>query len=120
MEEKATREIWEKRVERWADSGLTANDYASELGISAASLKWWKWRLAAEADGRTLAKKSGRRRVRRRASVTPMSFVEIPTPVTSPRASIEVVLPSRVRIRLRGDVETSTLERVLALLERPR
>ena len=118
MDEKPTREIWKKRVERWADSGLSANDYSNELGISVASLKWWKWRFAAEAEGRTLAKSKKRRRIREK-SAPPVSFVEIPQ-IARSASSIEIVLPSRVRVRVRGDFDTAALERVLAALERPR
>ncbi len=40
-----TREIWAKRVERWADSGLTAAEFASEAGVNPRTLTFWKWRL---------------------------------------------------------------------------
>ncbi len=33
-----SRETWAKRVERWKDSGLTAREYAAELGIKSHSL----------------------------------------------------------------------------------
>jgi hypothetical protein len=32
--ERASRETWAKRVERWKDRGLTAKEYAAEVGIS--------------------------------------------------------------------------------------
>ena len=40
-----TRAVWAKRVERWADSGLTAKEYAAEAGVNANTLTHWKWRL---------------------------------------------------------------------------
>ena len=43
-----TRSIWAKRVERWRDSGLTANEFAAELGINARTLSYWKYRLKKE------------------------------------------------------------------------
>jgi hypothetical protein len=27
------RDVWEKRVERWRESGLTAQEYAAEIGV---------------------------------------------------------------------------------------
>ena len=36
---RTSREEWRKRVERWKDSGLTAEQYATELGIKASTLK---------------------------------------------------------------------------------
>jgi hypothetical protein len=41
------RDDWRKRVERWKDSGLTAEQYAGELGINAKTLQFWKYELAA-------------------------------------------------------------------------
>ena len=41
-----SREVWEKRVARWKDSGLPASAYARELGISAQALMQWSSRLA--------------------------------------------------------------------------
>ena len=35
---RATREMWAKRVERWADSELTAKEFAAEVGINAGTL----------------------------------------------------------------------------------
>ncbi len=39
------REEWAKRVERWKDSGLTAKEFAAELGIKPRTLVFWKWQL---------------------------------------------------------------------------
>jgi hypothetical protein len=36
--DRESRETWAKRVERWRDSGLTAKEYAAELGINVRSL----------------------------------------------------------------------------------
>ena len=46
----ASRRLWTKRVERWRESGLSANEFATELGVNAATLAQWKYRLAAEAQ----------------------------------------------------------------------
>jgi hypothetical protein len=48
MAEHESREVWAKRVERWGDSGLTAGEFATELGINARTLKYWKWKLGTE------------------------------------------------------------------------
>jgi hypothetical protein len=56
---RSSREEWRKRVERWKDSGLTAEQYASELGINARTLQFWKYKLAKPEP-------TGARRPRRR------------------------------------------------------
>lgn len=114
MSEKATRETWAKRVERWKDSGLSAKEFASELGISEPSLKWWKWKLTAEASGSAIQE---RKRPRTAQSEKPtVTFVEVPR-AASRRPSIEIVLPSRVRVRLCDEFDAAVLERVLGMLQ---
>jgi hypothetical protein len=46
---RASREEWAKRVKRWRESGLSAEQYASELGINAGTLKFWKYQLGRPA-----------------------------------------------------------------------
>jgi hypothetical protein len=46
------RELWVKRVERWRDSGLSAKEFAAEIGVNAWTLAHWKWRLGAERRGK--------------------------------------------------------------------
>ena len=96
--DRASRETWAKRVERW-DSVLTAKGYAAELGIKAHSLTLWKWRLSSGA-----AAPKGSRRKRRSAkrsapaAAAPLTFVEMTT-AAAPEP-LEVVLPSSIRIRI--------------------
>jgi hypothetical protein len=55
---RTSREEWRKPVERWKDSGLTAQQYATELGIKASTLQYWKHRLG--KPELPLGRKSGR------------------------------------------------------------
>jgi hypothetical protein len=113
---KVTREEWAKRVERWKDSGLSLGEYSREVGISASSLKWWRWRLEADANATP-----GKRRPRKYRSGLPkqvpaaVTFVELPLSGRR-QAPVEIVLTSRVRIRVQADFEVATLERVLTVL----
>ena len=52
MEQPNTREHWRKRVERWKDSGLTAQEFAAETGRSFHPLRYWSWRLRSEKLGK--------------------------------------------------------------------
>jgi hypothetical protein len=112
--DRTSREEWAKRVERWGDSGLTAKEYAAEIGIKAHTLSWWKWRLSSGAPAH------GRRRRARRApttgaGATPLTFVEMATAVAP--ELLEIVLPSSVRIRVPSAFDGSTLARLLDVLE---
>src|SRR5260370_11815725 len=64
------REEWAKRVARWKDSGLTAKEFATELGINPRSLVFWKWQLGKGSGGpvaeaSAVSVKSGRGAARR-------------------------------------------------------
>jgi transposase len=112
------REVWAKRVERWKDSGLTAKEFATELGVSPHSLSWWKWRLNSTPRETAKARRTEPRSKPKptTATVSPLTFVEMTSAVRG--ESIEVVLTTGVRIRLPSDFEASSLERLLGVLER--
>jgi transposase len=107
--DRTSRETWAKRVERWRDSGLTAKEYAAEVGVNVHSLSWWKWRLS---SGATRRERSSRTR---RATTGPLTFVEMASAVAP--ESLEVVLASSVRIRVPSTFDASALARLLDVLE---
>ena len=122
--DRVVREQWAKRVEGWKDSGLSAKEFAAELGINARSLSWWRWCLA---KGKTVPpeKERPRRRRPKRSSaitkpvgVSPMTFVEMAGPVVTD--ALEVVLPTTVRICVRPGFDDTTLSRLLDVLEHRR
>lgn len=116
---RSTREEWAARVARWRASGLTATKFASEVGISARSLSWWKWRLASkpgsDSPKRALARRIPRPIAPPATTISPLTFVEMSAVSETDR--LEVVLPSRVRIRVRPGFDASTLGRLLDVLE---
>jgi transposase len=112
--ERESRETWSKRIERWKDSGLTAKEYAAEVGINAHSLTWWRWRLSATPKTKT---ESRPRRVSARASrhaATPVTFVELPAAGAEP---LEIVLPSTLRIRVPSGFDAKALKELLEILD---
>lgn len=66
-----TRELWSKRVERWKDSGLSAREFASEMGINPHTLSYWRWKLGQKATKVATKKK-------------PAGFVEVVTATSAP------------------------------------
>jgi len=62
---------WGELVSAWGASGLAADVFASEHGVAASSLRWWKTELARRA------RKEPRRRSPRRPSVTTASAVAL-------------------------------------------
>jgi transposase-like protein len=110
-----SREVWKKRVERWVDSGLTAQEFAAEIGVNASTLAHWKWQLAQGARG-----------VAPGVATTPAGagFVEVVTPMMG-RASasersapepLEVVLPGGVVVRVPLRFDAASLRLVVDTL----
>src|SRR5688572_26715411 len=110
--ERADRETWAKRVERWKDSGLSAAEFAIEIGVTPKALSWWKWQLG-KGESRKPAQRQPKRR---KVALSPMTFVEMSTPARSD--VLELVLPSGVRIRVPAPVDFDALGRLLDVLEK--
>lgn len=109
-----TREIWKRRVERWADSGRTAKQFAAEIGVNAQTLAYWKWRFSSEATPRPRA-----------AAATALpSFVEVVAPLLAEEAPstsavsqpLELVLPRGLVIRVPPTFDAESLRRVVDVL----
>jgi hypothetical protein len=116
--DRESRDTWAKRVERWKDSGLTAKEFAAELGINTHSLTWWKWRLSSTTEPTTRAPRAGRRTRSTESKLspaTPLTFVEVPAAVTP--EPVEIVLPSSIRIRVPAAFDARSLGRLLEVLD---
>ena len=74
--ERADRETWAKRVERWKDSGLSSKEFAAEIGVTPSALSWWKWRLGKNGETEN-APPPRRQRRAKKTEVSPMTFVEM-------------------------------------------
>ena len=110
---RTSRAEWAKRVERWQDSGLSAAEFGAEFGVNPRTLTYWKWMLGREAAGSP----APRRRSRSAPKQTPDApFVEIRT--SAPSATFELALANGRRLQIPTAFDASTLERLLAVLER--
>ncbi len=124
---RSTREQWAKRVRRWVDSGLTAPEFAAEMGLNPRTLRYWKWRLGKEGREATSSSRRARRsRSKRQPKALPAptraSFVEVtPAASTLARASrlstdrIELVVDDHLVVRVPDGFDSETLRRVLAV-----
>src|SRR5438105_5769662 len=105
------RDIWVKRVERRRDSGLTAKEFAAEIGVNANTLSQWRWRLAKEARECEAGNQPPRF-----VEVIGTSSAKLTRGGEPPPEPLEVVLPSGVRIRVTAAFDAATLRRVVATL----
>ncbi len=108
------RDEWWKRIERWRDSGLSAEQFAAELGINAGTLKYWKYRLGKELTRSAAAEP----KPRRGNAPSVSSFVEVHVaPMIAP-SSFVLELEHGRRLQILSQFDGSSLERLLSLLER--
>ena len=129
MEEQArsrvTREEWAKRVERWRDSGLSAAEFAAELGINPRTLVYWKYILGKEVRGERRvwpSRKAPTRRVARKVAVRTRApstatagLVEVHAASRDERFELE--LGAGRRLRVPRTFDAAELRRLLDALE---
>lgn len=120
---RTSRAEWQKRVERWGDSGLSAKEYAAQTGLKASTLSYWKWRLGSErraSPADTAEHKDARPRASKGRSSSGASaprFVEL-TPVDAPSTEpLTLVLPGVITVRVPVGFDEDTLGRVLRVVK---
>jgi transposase len=110
--ERAGREVWEQRIRRWTDSGLTAREFASEIGVNLHTLRQWKYKLeergAATSDAETATSRP--------------TFVEVhvPRPSAAARAAnsepFELELPNGLKVRVPMHFDATALKALIVAL----
>lgn len=110
MTARTSSDEWRKRVERWRESGLTAEQFAVEVGINAGTLRFWQYKL------RKLARGESKSRTPKSASATAAPFVEVRA--ASPiNAGFELELAGGRRLRVPTSFDADALQRLLGVLE---
>jgi hypothetical protein len=109
------RAEWQKRIERWRDSGLSAEQFAAELGINAGTLKYWKYRLGKEPIGPVATEAKQQLRKTPQAD----SFVEVHASTVVASSSFVLEFGKARRLQIPAQFDVAALERLLSVLERP-
>lgn len=106
------RNEWRKRVQRWKESGLTAKEFAAEVGINAGTLQFWCCKLRKDDAPPT-------RRTRRSPSATILSsLVEVSATAAPPvDQRFEVELANGRRVRVGRDFDPASLRVLITTLE---
>ena len=104
------REEWAKRVARWSESGLTAKEFASELGINPRTLVFWKWQLSKGGAGIAKAPTA-----RSAVKVKPLPLIELSPPKAV--LGFELELRGGHRLIIPPAFDADALRRLLTALE---
>jgi hypothetical protein len=107
-----SRDEWRKRMERWRDSGLNAEQFAAKAGINAWTLKAWKYRLSKEG------RPSDERKNWPRFVEAIPALVETQGGTVQQDRGFELELGAERRLRIPASFEAEALQRLLAVLER--
>jgi transposase len=94
MRELGTRDEWRRRIRDFDRSGLSARDYAAQIGVSAKSISRWRARFRGEPKP---------------------TFVEVHA--TAAAGGFEVELVSGRRVRVPEQFDDDALARLIAVLE---
>jgi transposase-like protein len=94
-------------VAQWRESGKSAREFARDHGVTPWILYYWREKLAAFRD-RTQPARS------ELASLVPVQVVSDDAPLTG--GELEVILATGDRLRVRANVTTDTLRRVVDVL----
>jgi hypothetical protein len=109
---RTSRGEWQKRIERWRDSGLTAEQFAAELGINAGTLRFWKYRL-----GKDSVVVASEPKPRTGKAPHPASLVEVHAPTMVASSPFLLELGKGRRLQIPSQFDASALERLLSILE---
>src|SRR4051794_1030303 len=104
---RASRDEWTKRVERWRDSGLSAEQFAAELGINAGTLKFWKYKLGQPAPEKQ----------QRKARLRRLPLVELQSAPVTQDSGFDLELRGGRRVRVPAGFDADALKRLLSVLE---
>ena len=111
MTAKTSAEEWRKRVQRWRESGLPAEQFAVEMGVNAGTLRFWSYRFSKEARGEAVAS-----RRKSPAAAAPTPFVEVRGPQAVSEV-FEIELGNGRRLRVPTSFDAGALTRLLGVLE---
>lgn len=124
---RATEKEWAQRLARWRRSGLTAKEFATQEGLKASTLAYWRWRLkraepahkgkscAATTTSAEPRVRRQRGEVGRRDRAADFVGFELVT-ASAAGADVEVVVDGALRVRVASGFDEATLRRVLGVL----
>jgi hypothetical protein len=98
------RQTWSERLQRFTDSGLTPAQFCTREGVALPSFYSWRRRLQADTPGSATA------------AAEPLGPTLLPIRLAPAPASLELVLPGGMILRVGPDYDPAALRRLLQLL----
>ena len=112
------RQLWLIRVQQWQQSGLTADQFAAQHGIKAATLRYWKHRLnRTPPHGPQLPTTPSWALPLPCTPEHSLPLIELRTSTPSQPPCFELELSSGRLLRISPSFEPSALRSLLSILE---
>ena len=111
--ERVSREQWTKRVKQWRDSGLTIEQFSSQLDINPRRLAYWKCTLNRRQAAIPLDSSS---RAAPSTSTVAGAFVRL-EPVVATDSRFELELSTGRKLRIPPKFDEVVLRRLIAIVE---
>ena len=110
---------WRDILNRQPGSGLSVRQFCAEEGVSEPSFYAWRKRLT-KRRGPTRSRTSGGRveKPKNDQGFIPLKLVEPASGLEEAASGLEVVHPLGYRVRVSGEVNVTSLQRVLDVLDR--
>ncbi len=112
---RASPDEWRKRVQRWRDSGLTAEEFAVETGLNANSLRCWKSKLKHQPP--SLSSPLRPSPAAPSEPLPSLPLVEVRTTAGPAQGCFELQWGTRWRLQIPPAFEADSLRRLLSVLE---
>lgn len=118
--QRRSRAEWAAEIAQWRQSGLSAGEYAEAHGLKRSTLCWWSSKLGGELSTSSSPKLPGKPI----SAATPFLPLRVSGvgPAECARdhsaGELEIALPNGLVVRVRGEVSSALLSRVLEVAER--
>lgn len=116
MSRRVTAKEWQERVAAWKRSGKSAVEFGAARGIDPQQLRWWRWSLRKRATEAAAAERDETKEPAPGVTFLPVHVRTEGVPVPTNDASVEVVAPGGVVIRLRAECDPRWLAALVRLL----
>jgi hypothetical protein len=96
-------------LSEWRVSGLTAAEFCDRRGVVLSSFRWWRWRLSGERRGESSSAVA--------PDLVPVQVIGAWASAEIADATLELIHPSGVRLRVPPGFDERTVAGVLWALE---
>ncbi len=104
-------------MRRLAESGLTAKEFAAELGVNVHTLNAWKWKLVGGGSTPTESRRRGPESAARFIEVVPERATRSPGEAQQAPEPFELLLRDGVRVRVPARFNAQALRALVGALE---